>query len=67
MKLRHLKVLVLPEIDVNRHSPAFIDFAERLKPKTAGISLKDVLGEEVCATIYLESGNYVVMGGNKWM
>lgn len=65
MMLSHLNELVLPEIDVNLYSPSFIDFARRLKPKTVGISLKDVLGEEAWKNI-IESGNYIVMGGNKW-
>ena len=65
MKLNNLKVLVLPEMEYTQYSPEFIDFVERLKPKSKGIPLKDILGKEEWERI-MKSDGWITKNGDYW-
>ena len=65
MKLNSLKVLVLPEMEYTQYSSEFIDFVERLKPQTKGISLKDILGKEEWERI-MKSDGCITKNGDCW-
>lgn len=59
MKLEKLQVLSLPSIEEDELSPEFAAFIRRLQPKPRGISLRDVLGEEMWKEIE-EKGDYIM-------
>lgn len=56
MKLNNLRVLALPQMEYTQYSSEFIEFIERLKPKTKGIPLKDILGKEQWERIMKSDG-----------
>lgn len=60
IKLEQLQVLSLPSIGREKLSPELIQFIERLEPKSTGISLREILGEEKWAKIVAE-GSYITI------
>ncbi|MBP3886774.1 MAG: leucine-rich repeat domain-containing protein [Cellulosilyticum sp.] len=66
MNLERLSVLTLPHIEEKDYSSEFMEFVEKLKPKAIGVSLRDILGEEVWSEIE-KSNTGMIIEGNRFI